>query len=237
MHVSHLWRYPIKSLGGEPLDEAELTTDGVAGDRKVHVHDDRGPLTGRTRHQLLTIPAHTAADGTPHVAGHAWDSEAAAQTIREHAGPSARLAAYDGPERFDVLNLLVATDGAVAQLGTDVRRLRPNLLIAGVEGDEERSWPGRALQIGDALIGVHSLRQRCIVTTIDPDDGSQDVDVLRRIHDQFDSHVALNAWVIRPGLVRLGDPVDVVDTGAQPDRIGGWIVGAPYRVHAERRLP
>lgn len=232
MHVSHLWRYPVKSLGGEPLHEAELTADGVAGDRSVHVRDERGPLTGRTRHQLLTIPAHTAADGTPQVAGHAWNSDAAAAIIREHAGSGVHLAAYDGPERFDVLNLLVATDGAVRQLGTDVRRLRPNLLIAGVEGDDERSWPGRALAIGDALIGIHSLRQRCIVTTIDPDDGTQDVDVLRRIRDQFDSRVALNAWVVRPGLVRPGDPVSVVDIDAQPDRIGGWIVGAPYRLHA-----
>ena len=46
----------------------------------------------------------------------------------------------------------VATDGAVGHLGTDVRRLRPKLLIGGVPGDAERSWPGRALAVGDALI-------------------------------------------------------------------------------------
>ena len=70
-----------------------------------------------------------------------------------------------------MLNLLVATDGAVAAFGADVRRLRPNLLISGVPADAEATWPGHALAIGDALIGIHSVRQRCIVTTIDPDTG------------------------------------------------------------------
>ena len=229
MHVGQLWRYPVKSLGGERLEAAELTADGVAGDRTVHVRYDAGPLTGRTRHGLLTIPASTGPDGRPLVAGHPWDSVAAAQIVREHAGPDAQLVAYTGPERFDVLNLLVATDGAVAELGVDERRLRPNLLIAGVPGDAERDWPGRALAIGDAVVGIHSLRQRCIVTTIDPDDGTQDVNVLRRINDEFDRRIALNAWVIQAGTVHVGDAVTLTDADAVPGHIGGWVVGAPYR--------
>jgi uncharacterized protein YcbX len=228
MHVTNLWRYPVKSLGGESLETAELTTDGVAGDRLVHVGNLRGPLTGRSRHQLLTIPAATGADGRPRVAGHDWESAAAAAIVRDHAGPDARLAAYAGPERFDILNLLVATDSAVAALGEDVRRLRPNLLIGGVPAGAERTWAGRALEIGDALIGVHDLRGRCVVTTIDPDTGEQDVDVLRRIRDEFDGRIALDCWVIRPGSVRLGDRVRLVETDAEPDQVGGWIVGAPY---------
>ena len=31
MHVEELWRFPVKSLGGERLDSARLTTDGVDG--------------------------------------------------------------------------------------------------------------------------------------------------------------------------------------------------------------
>ena len=109
-----------------------------------------------------------------------------------------------------------------------MRRLRPNILIAGVPAGAERTWPGRGLAIGDALIGIHDLRRRCVVTTIDPDTGAQDVDVLRRIRDDFDGRVALDCWVIRPGTVRVGDPVVLVDTQATPDQLGGWIVGAPY---------
>jgi uncharacterized protein YcbX len=148
--------------------------------------------------------------------------------VRTWAGPDARLVADTNASRFDILNLLVATDGAVDRLGVDVRRLRPNLTLTGVPADLEPRLPGQALAIGDALVGLHSVRQRCIVTTIDPDDGAQDLDVLRRIHAVFGGEIALNAWVIRPGVVRVGDVVRVVPAPEGPRRIGGWVVGAPY---------
>lgn len=228
MHVVGLWRYPVKSLGAEPLAVAELTADGVRGDRLVHVRGQRGPLTGRTRHGLLTVPASTGADGVPRVAGHRWDSPQAAEIIEARAGAESQLVEFHGPERFDILNLLVATDGAVARFGHSVGRLRPNILIGGVPAEAEASWPGQALVIGDAVIGVYSQRQRCIVTSIDPGTGEQDLDVFRRIRQSFGGNLALNCWVIRPGTIRRGQAVELVSTDQLPDRVGGWIVGAPY---------
>jgi MOSC domain-containing protein len=228
VHVASLWRYPVKSLAGEALTAAHLTGDGISGDRVVHVAGPRGPITGRTRHRLLSVPAATGPDGIPRVAGHPWDTSEATQAVRAAAGPHAHLVAYSGPERFDILNLLIATDGAVAELGADVRRLRPNLLIGDVPADTEDQWPGQALVIGEAVIGIHSVRQRCIVTSIDPDSGAQDLAVFRRIRHRFGNQLALNAWVIRPGVIHLGDPVTHRPTTAQPEHAGGWIVGAPY---------
>lgn len=230
MHISGLWRYPVKSLAGEPIDSAHLDLGGVEGDRVVHVRGPRGPLTGRQHHRLVTIPATTGAEGAPLVAGHAWDSSAAARIVREAAGVQATLAASTDPRRFDILNLLVATDGAVRVFGHDVRRLRPNMLIAGVGPAEEIQWPGQALAVGDALIGIHSVRDRCVVTTIDPDSGALDPAVFRHIRRAFGGRLALNSWVIRPGTIRVGDPVRLVPTNANPEHLGGWIVGAPYRL-------
>ncbi len=230
MHVAGLWRYPVKSLGGEALHEATLTADGVAGDRLVHIRDGRGVLTGRTRHGLLTLPGGTAPDGAPTVAGHRWDSPPALVAVRERAGQDAELAAHTGPERFDITNLLVATDGAVERFGHDLRRLRPNLLIAGVPAEAEATWPGQALMVGDAVIGVHSVRQRCVVTSIDPDTGAQDLDVSRRIRREFGNELALNCWVIRPGIVHVGDAAALRVAHESPADLGGWIVGAPYLV-------
>jgi uncharacterized protein YcbX len=34
MEVVGLWRYPVKSLQGEPIDAARVEADGVAGDRR-----------------------------------------------------------------------------------------------------------------------------------------------------------------------------------------------------------
>ncbi|HEX4428532.1 MAG TPA: MOSC N-terminal beta barrel domain-containing protein [Frankiaceae bacterium] len=228
MRIAQLWRYPVKSLRGETLERATLTADGVEGDRRVHVAGRRGPLTGRTRHALLAVPASTGPDGVPLVAGHRWDSAEAADIIHRQAGEDARLVADDTPARFDILNLLVATDGAIARFGYDSRRLRPNIVVSGVAAELEPALPGQALAVGEALIGVHSVRQRCIVTTIDPDTGEQDLDVFRRIRNVFGGELALNCWVIRPGIISVGDRVDVVAADAVPADIGGWIVGAPY---------
>ncbi len=37
--IQALWRYPVKSFRGEPLDAAEITAAGVAGDRAYAVRD------------------------------------------------------------------------------------------------------------------------------------------------------------------------------------------------------
>ncbi len=49
-------------------------------------------------------------------------------------GPGAELVYDASSERFDVLPLLIATDGAIRAFSEDRRRLRPNLVIAGVDG-------------------------------------------------------------------------------------------------------
>jgi uncharacterized protein YcbX len=107
--------------------------------------------------------------------------------------------------------LLVTTDGAIQALRVDPRRLRPNLVLSGVSGLAERTWEGRFLAVGDAVIGLADLRGRCIMTTYDPETGEQDEGVLRRIRDEFDGTFALNAWVARPGHITLGLPVILLD--------------------------
>jgi hypothetical protein len=107
----------------------------------------------------------------------------------------------------------VATDGAVATLGYDRRRFRPNLLIGGVAGLSERGWEGHELCIGGAVIRAVSLRQRCIMTTFDPDTAKQVTSVLLRIHRELEGLFALDCEVIQPGKVAVGDEVAISPTG------------------------
>jgi uncharacterized protein len=212
MRVAELWRYPVKSLAGERLQRAVIGDDGIAGDRVVHVADRRGRLiTARTHPMLLGLHATLGDDGEPLVDGRPWTSEDALMAVRlAAADDDALLAAHHGRDGFDVLPLLVATDGAIAALGVDHRRLRPNIVITGVEGLAERAWPGRRLRIGDAVISVAKLRGRCVMTTYDPDTQEQDLSVLKRIVTDFGGRMALDCDVVEGGVVSVGDAVEVV---------------------------
>ena len=210
MTVRELWRYPVKSMAGERLEEADLRLTGIAGDRLVQVRHagTERVITSRTAPRLLGLAGTwDGVAGAPRVNGLPWRSRAVQTLVREAAGAEARLVRDDGAGRFDVLPLLVATDGAIAALGVDHRRLRPNLVLGGVEGLAERSWPGRRLRIGPVLIQIASLRQRCVMTTFDPDTQVQDVGVLRRIVEEFDGRIALDCAILEAGTIRVGDAV------------------------------
>src|SRR4029077_20928082 len=98
-------------------------------------------------------------EGVPTIDGVRWDDPEALRLVRAVTGPDAELVYYDGdgPERFDMLPISVATDGGVAAVGVDRRRFRANVYLAGVEGLAEREWPGRGLRprggAGGARVG------------------------------------------------------------------------------------
>ena len=210
LYVKELWRYPVKSLAGERLAGAEITEGGVTGDRQVVIHNGHKLISARTRPRLLGLRGATGDDGSVLIDGRPWDSPESAAAVRRAAGDEARLARITGPERFDILPLLVATDGAIAAFGQDGRRLRPNIVVGGVAGLAEREWEGRRLRIGDLTVVLDSLRGRCIVTTFDPDSLEQDVGVLQDIRHRFDGSLALNADVEQAGAIAIDDPVELV---------------------------
>jgi uncharacterized protein YcbX len=211
-YVQQLWRYPVKSLAGESLERAEIAADGVVGDRQVVVHRGGRNVTSRTKPLLLSLHATIGPDGEALVDTLPWDDDGVAAMIRLAAGDDAELARADEiGGRFDILPLLVATDGAIREFGRDGRRLRPNIVLGGVEGMEERSWEGKRLRIGDVVIRLDALRERCVMTTFHPDTLEQDVDVLRDIRRRFGGKLALDAAVERPGTISLGDGAEVID--------------------------
>ena len=212
MYIQELWRYPVKSLAGEQLQEVELTLYGMLGDRVVHVRDARGRVvTSRTKPHLLGLHGTwDAIHREPLIDGRPWQAPAAIEAVRRAAGASAHLVRHDGLERFDVLPLLVATDGAIAQLGVDHRRLRPNIVLAGVDGLAERQWPGHRLRLGEAIIEVAQVRGRCVMTTYDPDTQEQDLNILRRLVEEFGGRMALDCAVIQSGRLTVGAPVELL---------------------------
>jgi uncharacterized protein YcbX len=214
MKITQLWRFPVKSMAGEPLQQATLTPLGIQGDRVVHVESANGHyVTSRTHPKLLGYHGTLASSGEPLVDGLPWTDAKVQRIAVQIAGPGAKLVRDESERRFDVLPLLVATDGAITAFGHDSRRLRPNMVISGVDGSGERTWPGRCLRIGDVYIGVQDLRGRCVMTTFDPDTLKQDHRVLQEIVQKFGGQLALNCYVLRSGKIKIGDQVELLNDG------------------------
>jgi len=208
VRVAELWRYPVKGLRGERLDELELAPGGVPGDRALRVLDERGIVTGRRKQRMIGLPATLGADGEPLVDGRAWDSPEAAAAIREVAGARARLSRPMGGHEHDAAEILLLSDGSVAQLGYDRRRFRPNVLVEGADGPVELGWVARRVRVGEVLLAVDEPCERCVITTIDPDTIEVDLDVLKRTRTELGGEMGVYCTIVEPGIVRLGDPVE-----------------------------
>ncbi|HEY4900128.1 MAG TPA: MOSC N-terminal beta barrel domain-containing protein [Terriglobales bacterium] len=212
MRVAELWRYPVKSMRGELLQQAEVLPTGIRGDREIVVvsKSRQRVITSRTHHRLLGLQGGISSDThEATVNGLPWDSPESRALVEEAVGEAVRLVHVTSTERFDVLPLLVATDGAINTFGVDRRRFRPNILIGGVEGLMERQWEGKRICIGEIEIHAAQLRARCVMTTYDPDTLVQDRNVLFRIVQEFDGTMALDCSVLQPGTIRVGDPVTI----------------------------
>lgn len=218
MHVQELWRYPVKSMRGERIATADLDTTGIRGDRNIVVVSPAGDriITSRTHPGLLGLHATISPSGdtqgdTPGevlIDGLPWDSPEALALTRKAAGEPVHLIdAGTRVERFDVLPLLVGTDGAFQKIGLDSRRMRPNIIIGDVEGNAERDWPAKSIRSGSVLIHVAQLRARCVMTTYDPDTLQQNLGVLRRIVKEAGGKLALDCSVTTPGTLKEGDPI------------------------------
>ena len=215
MNLKEIWRYPVKTMAGEKLQRVELGPLGIAGDRVIHVEDVRGRVvTSRSHPRFLGHTGSLDAQGEVLVDGRPWQSAEVAAEVLDMAGLGAKLVRYEGLERFDVLPLLIATDGAIAAFGHDYRRLRPNLIIGGVPGMAEHDWEGARLRIGKVLIGVQDLRLRCIMTSYDPDTLVKDKEITRDIYRRFDGKLALNCFVIKGGEITVADEVELLPGSA-----------------------
>jgi uncharacterized protein len=210
MRVAELWRYPVKSLRGERLERAQIAAGGIPGDRALRIADQRGTLTARRKQRLVGLEATLGADGEPLVAGEPWDSEPAANAIRAAAGDGAGLLRADDGHAHDAAPILVVTDAALGMLGYDRRRFRPNVVIEGAEGLEERGWVRGRLRIGEALLFVTEPCERCAITTIDPDTFAVDPEVLRRARLELGGMMGVYCSVLVPGAVAVGDSVESV---------------------------
>jgi uncharacterized protein YcbX len=145
-----------------------------------------------------------------------------AQALSEYAGRAVRLVKADvSAGGVDAEPLTLVSSESVAELArrvgldaVDARRFRMLLEIEGCTPHEEDTWAGRHVRLGEAVIEIGGPVPRCATTTRDPNTGQRDLDTLREIaayrgkRDGKKIDFGVYAQVVRPGRIRLGDPVE-----------------------------
>lgn len=232
-HVSALNRFPVKSMAGEALALAEVDWQGIEGDRQyAFYYKGNG-----TRFPWLTARAVPAM--VLHKAGFA-DREAPRTSAVMVETPEGALVPLDDPMLhadleaaagapvalmqvargiYDAMPISIQTSAGHARLETvhgsalDPRRFRINVTI---ESDlDPQEFQGLRLAFGadEGGVVVHCADPipRCMLITIDPDTAAKDVGILRTVAQQFGNAYGIYAGPARPGLIRIGDPVRIIE--------------------------
>jgi len=222
--IEALFRYPVKSMGGELLEAADLGWHGLEGDRRLALRriDDRGGfpwLSASKLPELLLfaphLPTHVRTPEGQELA--VFGEELAAEIGRRHGSPVEMMHLSRGI--FDEASVSViasATVGEIARLAVqppDVRRFRPNILIASLRSVpfEEDEWVGGVLSFGDggeaAAIGITNRDERCSMVNFDPDSARPAAEMLKAIVRVRDNKAGVYGTVTRRGRLAVGQPV------------------------------
>jgi len=230
--VAELWRYPVKSMLGEPCEKLDLDSRGVLGDRLWAVRDGDGKLgSGKNTRRFRridglfgfrarydgTVPVVTFPGGRqvrgddPHI-----DEQLRSVLGRADVG----LAREAEISHFDQAALHVVTDSSLSRLAAavtdaavDARRLRPNLVITTGQppGFVEDAWVSRTVRIGrNAVVEFTHRTERCVMINNAQDELSQSSQVLRAVAGANGLSLGVYATVIRAGMVQLGDEIEML---------------------------
>ncbi len=227
-----MWRYPVKSLRGERLDEAEIGMEGVAGDRRYAIFDlaTGFGLTARRVPQLLFAAASMRPDGSAEITlpdGSIARDDAAlsdwlGRKVALRSTEEVTQRRFENPEDFenevtgrwepfegssgafqDSGNAAVSLLSKPSMRDWEQQRFRANIVL-----DEagENDLVGSRIRLGAAVLEVRKPLERCVmVTRPQPGEVDRDLDVLRTIHRELDGCLAIGAVVTAPGRVRAGD--------------------------------
>ena len=241
--VEALYRYPVKSMAGESLDVTDLGWHGLEGDRRLAFRraEDRGGFPWLTASKLpeliLFAPKRQASAADGELPTHVHTPEGQALTVfgpelarevgRRHGSPVEMMHLSRGIFDEASISLIAsATVSEVARLAAqapDVRRFRPNILIASLRSVpfEEDEWVGGVLWFGDgegAAIGITNRDERCSMVNFDPDTARPTAEVLKAIVRVRGNKAGVYATVTRRGRVAVGQPVFFVAAAEHRER-------------------
>lgn len=223
--IAGLWRYPVKSMGPEALQETHIGWNGLAGDRRwafVRNNMERSsfpwltlrevpnmaqyiplfsdPGSPDTSPTIVRTPTGELFDVTDPVLG-AELSQCGVRLIRYARGI------------FDTFPLSLITTQTIARLGEmvgeelDVQRFRPNILVDAVEDSpfQEDEWVGHVLRLGGVRMRVDKRDGRCVVITVDPTTAKRSPSILRAVRQERQGSLGVYGTTVEQGTVAVND--------------------------------
>lgn len=233
--VTDLYRFPVKSMRGEQVDEVELRWHGIAGDRRFAFarSDDTSDfpwLTGRQVPDMLLHSPRFLEPSSPKTSPVAvmmpsgevlpiHSDALLAHMAERYGGPVHLVQANRGT--FDGQGLSLVTSGTLRAMQEhvdaplDAGRFRINIVIE-LHHDApfaEDGWSERLLLLGDrpdsGRARVTARIGRCVMVNIDPQTARKDHRVLRAVAQLRENCLGVYASTERPGRIRKGDVVRI----------------------------
>jgi hypothetical protein len=231
--IEAIFRYPVKSMGGERLESATMGWHGLEGDRRLAFRrmDDRSGFpwlsASRLPELLLFSPRRRdeGAEGdlpthirTPEGAElPVFGEDLAAEVGRRYGGPVQMMELRQGI--FDEASISVIAPDTVREIerlagrSPDVRRFRPNVLVRLLRPVpfQEDEWVGGVLSFGagdDAPAVTVTMRDvRCSMLNLDPDTAASSPEVLKAVVRVHENTAGVYGTVTRTGRLAVGQPI------------------------------
>jgi uncharacterized protein YcbX len=231
-HVEALFRYPVKSMRGEPLETASLGWHGIDGDRRFAFRriDDRGGFPWLTASKFPDLICFTpcrrdgASEDLPtHVRTPdgeempIFSEDLAAEVRRRYGAPVQMMQLKHGI--FDDASIsVIASDtvheiGRLAGVSPDVRRFRPNVLVRVLRPGpfQEDKWLGGVLSFGDGddapAVAVTMHDVRCSMLNLDPDSANSAPEMMKAVVRANQNNAGIYGTVIRTGRLAVGQTI------------------------------
>ncbi len=228
LSVQEIWRYPVKSLGGEQLTTARVDELGIEGDRAWGIYDPETEmvLTARREPALLFLSARIE-DGRPSITCDDGSMLSTDDDLSNWMGRPVQLrSAANGPGTFEnPMDIDNESDWVKWQssgntfhdggskislvsrqsLGEwDARRFRINLILDG-SGEDEASGN---VTVGSATLTVRNPISRCVMVTRAQPGMERDLSVIKRVIKERNNKLGVGAIVATPGSITIGDQLE-----------------------------
>lgn len=230
--IEAIFRYPVKSMRGEPLEAATMGWHGLDGDRRFAFRrlDERGGFPWLSASKLpeliLFTPERSEDDAaalparvlTPEGESMPLLGEALSADVgRRYGAPVEMMQLKHGMFDEGAISVITSeTAREVCRLGGasfDIRRFRPNVVVRSTRAVpfEENDWVGGVLTFGEAddapAVAVTQRDERCSMLNFDPDDGSALPGVMKAVVRANQNHAGVYGSVTRTGRLAVGQTV------------------------------